>query len=102
MKRIAAMLFATSIVAGAASAGTIHKRYENQQDRIAAGIASGSLSAREATRLETKEAALTSEVKDFRTLNGGTLTKGERVLVNTQQNALSRNIYRQKHDRNGR
>ena len=102
MKRIAAMLFASTIIAGAASAGTIHKRYDYQQDRIAAGIATGQLSAREATRLEAKETALTSEVRDFRVLNGGTLTKSERVLVNHQQNVLSRDIYRQKHDRNGR
>lgn len=102
MKRIAVALFASTLIAGASSAATIHHRYVDQQERIASGIATGQLSAREATRLEYKEAALTNEVRDFRTLNGGTLTRSERVLVNHQQNQLSRAIYRQKHDRNGR
>lgn len=102
MKRTAAILFAATILTTAANAGTIFRRSENQQDRIAAGIANGTLTAKEAAGLEHKEAALGSEVKDFRTLNGGRLTKQERVLVNNQQNRLSRVIYRTKHDGSGR
>lgn len=101
MKRIAAILLST-IVSTAASAATIHTRFENQQARISTGVATGQLSAREAARLETKEAAVASEVHDFKILNGGKLTNGERILVTKQQNALSHGIYRQKHDRNGR
>ena len=102
MKRIAAVLFATTLVASVSNAATIYQRRENQQDRIAAGIASGSLSAREAARLERQQAILGNEIHDFRALDGGKLTKSERVLVNRQQNQLSHNIYHQKHDGNGR
>ena len=93
-----AMLTAVVLVAGAASAGEIRRREEKQQDRIAQGIASGALTAREAASLERREAALNREVGAMRWRNGGTLTPRERRLVNRQQNRLSRGIYRQKHD----
>lgn len=93
-----AVLTAVVLGAGAASAGEIRRREENQQDRIAQGIASGALTARESAALERREAALYREVGAMRRLNGGTLTPRERRLVNRQQNRLSRGIYRQKHD----
>jgi len=82
-----------------AAAGEIQKRQENQQDRIAAGIASGQLTAREAASLERKEVKLNGEIKDFRQDNGGKLTAREYAKVNRQLNALSTNIYRDKHNR---
>jgi hypothetical protein len=81
-----------------AEAGRIKKRAENQQDRIAQGVKSGQLTARETGRLERKESALNHEVKDMRQLNGGTLTNKDKAIVNHQQNELSRGIYSQKHD----
>ena len=81
-----------------ARAGGIKKRAENQQDRIAQGIKSGQLTAGETARLERKEAAVNSEVRDMRKVNGGTLTPKDRQVVNQQQNRLSRDIYAQKHD----
>ena len=81
-----------------AEAGKIKKRAENQQDRIAQGVKSGQLTARETGRLERKESALNHEVKDMKELNGGTLTNKDKAIVNHQQNRLSRGIYSQKHD----
>jgi len=81
-----------------AEAGTIKKRAENQQDRIAQGVQSGQLTAGETARLEHKEARLNHEVKDMREDNGGKLTGAEKAKVNRQQNRLSKDIYRQKHD----
>jgi hypothetical protein len=81
-----------------AFAGRINNRRENQQDRIAQGIASGELTAREAARLEGGEARLNAEVADMRKDNGGSLTKRDRIAINRQQNKLSREIYRLKHD----
>jgi hypothetical protein len=81
-----------------AEAGRIKKRGENQQDRIAQGVKSGQLTARETGRLERKESKLNHEVKDMKDLNGGTLTKKDRAVVNHQQNEISRGIYSQKHD----
>ncbi len=88
----------TLLLTGSAQAGTIKKRAENQQDRIAQGIQSGQLTAHETVRLEKKEARLNHEVKDMRQDNGGKLTDAEKAKINRQQNRLSGDIYRQKHD----
>jgi len=76
----------------------IHQRKENQQDRIANGVANGSLTARETANLENKEAALNHEIRRDRRQNGGNLTNKEKARINRQQNRLSRNIYRDKHN----
>jgi hypothetical protein len=94
-----AVALAASLTAAAARAdSTIRQRKENQQDRIAQGIASGQLTAGEAARLERREAGLNREISGMRQVNGGVLTRQERALVNRQQNGLSRNIYRAKHN----
>jgi hypothetical protein len=77
---------------------TINQRLENQQDRIAQGIKSGQLTAGETANLETKESAITKEVKADRKANGGKLTQAERVQVNHQLNRTSKQIYRDKHN----
>jgi hypothetical protein len=81
-----------------AKPATINQRKENQQDRIGDGIQSGQLTAREAGKLEKKESELNQEERDMRKLDNGHLTKADRAALNQQQNALSKNIYKQKHD----
>jgi hypothetical protein len=76
----------------------VGKRAENEQDRIANGVANGSLTAGEAARLENQQKNLHNEVAADRAANGGKLTPEERRQVNRQQNRASHNIYRQKHD----
>jgi hypothetical protein len=76
----------------------VGKRAENQQDRIAQGVGSGQLTAGEASNLEGKEAGINREVAKDRAANGGKLTQQERAQVNRQQNKLSRQIYRDKHN----
>ena len=78
--------------------GEIAGRKENQQDRIAQGVASGQLTAGETARLEGKESALNQETRDMRGLDGGKLTPKDKQVVNQQQNRLSNDIYQQKHD----
>jgi hypothetical protein len=80
--------------------GEVGQRRENQQDRIANGIRSGQMTPGEATRTENKEQGLNREVSGMRQENNGKLTASDRKVVNHQQNQLSRQIYRQKH--NGR
>ena len=100
--RIAVVAVITTLAfALAANAGEVRKRQENQQDRIAAGVANGSLTPRETINLERKEVRLNNEVRDFREDNGGKLTPREYAKVNRQLNGLSRNIYRDKHNRWG-
>jgi hypothetical protein len=78
----------------------VGKRAENQQDRIAEGIKSGQLTAGETAHLESNEARINNEVHNDRAANGGKLTAKEKQQVNRQQNKMSRQIYRDKH--NGR
>jgi len=86
------------LTAAFAQPSEVNARRENQQDRIAQGVGSGSLTARETANLEKKEAAINQEIRTDRALNGGKLTPQERKIVNGQQNAMSRQIYRDKHD----
>jgi hypothetical protein len=92
---IAASMMFTAAFAGPRQAGA---RRENQQDRIAQGVKSGSLTAGETANLEKKESAINHEIKTDRSLNGGKLTGQERKIVNGQQNKMSNQIYRDKHN----
>ncbi|HYL36708.1 MAG TPA: hypothetical protein VEV17_12415 [Bryobacteraceae bacterium] len=92
----AGLLIATTGIAAADE--RIADRKENQQDRIAQGVKSGSLSPQETANLEHKQANLNKEIRHDRKQNGGNLTNKEKAQINRQQNHLSRNIYRDKHD----
>jgi hypothetical protein len=79
---------------------TVAQRKENQQDRIAQGVKSGQLTAGETSKLETKEAAINGETKADRAANGGKLTAAEKKQINGQQNQVSKQIYKDKHNSN--
>ncbi len=78
--------------------GKVARRQERQQQRIANGVANGSMTAHETAKVERQEAGLNKEVRTDRQANGGTLTPQERQQVNQQQNGLSREIYTDKHN----
>jgi hypothetical protein len=80
------------------AAAQINQRKEKQQDRIANGVASGQLTAGETANLERKESNLNKEEKLMRSENNGKLTAADRKVLNQQQNHLSSQIYREKHD----
>jgi hypothetical protein len=61
-------------------------------------VKSGQLTAHETARLETKESRLNKETRTDRAANGGKLTAAEKQQVNRQQNRLSRDIYKDKHN----
>jgi len=101
MKKMFLTLTAAGMLMGASGLfadDVIHDRKENQQDRIAQGVKSGQLTAGETANLEHKESNLNKEVRHDRKQNGGNLTNKEKAQVNRQQNKLSRNIYRDKHN----
>ena len=77
---------------------TINQRKENQQDRIANGVASGQLTAGETANLEKKESNVNKEEKLMRSEDGGKLTGADRKVLNQQQNQLSKQIYQDKHN----
>jgi hypothetical protein len=94
----AAGLLLSSTGIASADEGKIKDRKENQQKRIGNGVENGSLTPKEAARLEHKEAGLNKEIRHDRKVNGGNLTNKEKAQVNRQQNRLSKDIYKQKHD----
>ncbi len=77
---------------------SIQQRKENQQDRIANGVASGQLTAGETANLEKKESKLNQEERDMRGLDNGKLTAADKATLNQQQNKLSNQIYQDKHN----
>src|SRR6202158_3954425 len=92
------MLPAVAQTAPAAAPTTINQRKENQQDRIANGIQSGQLTAGETRNLEKKESAINGEEHDMRKLDNGHLTAADRATLHQQQNTVSKDIYRDKHN----
>lgn len=77
---------------------TVGQRKENQQDRIANGVASGQLTAGEAKNLENREAGLNAETRSMRTADDGHLTAADKAKLNRRQNRLSNSIYADKHN----
>ena len=102
MKRFTTGLVAVAMVVGSASAAfgepKVARRQEHQQQRIAQGVKSGSLTPKETAHLEGREAHLNQEIRADRAANGGTFTPAEKQHVNRQQNRISGAIYRDKHN----
>jgi hypothetical protein len=75
----------------------VGQRQQNQQDRIANGLRSGTMTAGQAARDENHEQGINEQVHADRQANGGKLTGQEKAQVNHEQNQMSRKIYNQKH-----
>src|SRR5258707_1272222 len=98
MKRIAFSLICAGLIVTGLGAQEIQKRKENQQARFAQGVKYGELTAGDPATPEQKKARANPKTRHDRAKNGGTLTPKERRQVNRQQNHLSRQIYRDKHN----
>ena len=96
----AGLLFAFVTIASAGFAQTktpvIKERQENQQKRIAEGVKSGELTAKETKHLEGREVKIQKDKKEAKA--DGVVTKQERAKLRREENRTSRAIYRQKHD----
>lgn len=77
---------------------SIAERKGDQQQRIAGGVKSGSLTAGESSRLEHQEAGINKEELGMRAEDNGKLSSADRKLLNKQQNQESRRIYKDKHN----
>jgi uncharacterized protein YdbL (DUF1318 family) len=90
------------LIAGALSSlafgAEVNRREARQQERIGEGVESGQLTPHETAKLEHKEGRIQNEIAADRAANGGKLTAGEKASINRQQDRVSRQIYRQKHD----
>ena len=97
---IAVTLAVASLGAFAQAASTatprVDQREANQQQRIAAGAASGQLTAKETNRLEVEQARINTA--EARAKADGTVTKGERKHLHRMQDRASKHIHHQKHD----
>ena len=95
------VLFTAFIGAAALAAmpadARINQRQARQQHRIAHGVASGELTARETYRLERQEGRIAAYEARSRA-DGGGLSARERARIEHMQDRESRRIYRQRHD----
>jgi hypothetical protein len=99
----------TTAIAALALCGLAHagdrtprldQRQHQQQQRIASGVESGQLTARESARLERGAARL--ERHEAHAASDGIVTRRERAALHAEANTMSRRIHRQKHDAQGR
>ncbi len=74
----------------------VNRRQANQQKRIANGIKNGTLTSKQASRLEKRETAVQNREKADMAKHNGHLTKAEQAGINRQQNRISRSIARDK------
>jgi hypothetical protein len=72
------------------------QRNVNQQQRIEQGLQSGQLTTGEAARLERQETRI--ETMQGNALKDGTLTSTEKARLKSEQDAVSADIYKHKHD----
>ncbi len=77
---------------------TVNQRKDNQQDRIGEGVENGSLTANETKNLEKKETRLNAEERRMKARDDGKLTAADRAKLQHQQNVLSKDIYKDKHN----
>ena len=75
----------------------VDQRQANQEQRIDQGVASGSLTQREASRLDRGQQHVNN--MENRAKSDGVVTRGERARLHNAQDRQSARIYRQKHDR---
>ena len=75
----------------------VNGRETNQQNRIANGVKNGSLSPKQTSNLENREASVQSREKKDMAAHNGHLTKAEQNGINRQQNRISKSIYKDKH-----
>jgi len=78
----------------------VNQREENQQQRIANGVANNKLSAQQTSNLEKREASVQNREKKDMAAHNGHLTKTEQKGINRQQNRISNSIYKDKHPNN--
>lgn len=97
---LVATAVATIAVSAFAQTATpnIDQRQANQEARIQQGKATGTLSKREAARMEAGQAKV--DGMKAAAAADGKVTRSERKAIKKEQNKQSRRIHRQKHDGN--
>ncbi|MBI3711910.1 MAG: hypothetical protein HY253_02965 [Burkholderiales bacterium] len=100
MKTLIAAISLLALVSVNAQAQTatpnVTKRQEHQQKRIAEGVRSGELTARETANLERQEAKVQADKHAAKA--DGVVTSAERAKLQAEENRTSRHIYNKKHN----
>ncbi|UCV29342.1 hypothetical protein [Ferribacterium limneticum] len=98
IKALAAIAIVLPTLAFAqANTPRVDQRQANQEQRIDQGVASGSLTQREANRMERGQQHVDN--MENRAKSDGVVTRQERARLHQAQDVQSKRIYRQKHDR---
>ncbi len=106
MKKLVGILLSVTFVLGLGLTGFAQKtpvldnREKRQQKRIKQGVKSGSLTKREAARMEKQQAK--TRRMEAKAKSDGTVTPKERARLQHRANKTSRHIYKQKHDNQNR
>jgi hypothetical protein len=95
-KIVAALAIVVPLVATAQSTPGVDQRQANQEQRIQQGVQSGSLTQREAAKLERGQGRVQSMEDKARA--DGNVTPKERERLQRAQNNQSKKIAREKHD----
>src|SRR5262245_48715784 len=86
-----------ALAQGTSSTQRIDKRQANQEKRIDQGVQSGQLNQKEAARLEKGQQRV--QKAEDKAMADGKMTKKERAHIEHMQDHQSKNIYREKHDK---
>jgi uncharacterized membrane protein YebE (DUF533 family) len=103
MKKLYVLTCAVVAVIGLSSMGfaqtktpRIDRREQNQQKRVADGLKDGSITSREATKIEKDETKIQRD--EAKAKSDGVVTARERAKLNRELNHTSREIHRDKHN----
>lgn len=91
------LLLLVTVFAGLAGAQNVARREWRQQERIAQGVHSGSLTPGETARLERQQRSIRREVRRDRA-DGHGFTRAERAHAQARQDRASARIHRLKHN----
>ena len=91
-----ALCTAAAFAQSAPTSQSIQQRKANQQNRIAQGVRSGQMTARETGNVEHREASINHQEHNMRRADNGHLTAADKAKLNQRQNHVSKSIYRDK------
>ena len=94
---IGAVLLGAGVAYGQAETPGIDQRQANQEQRIDQGITNGQLTQHETNKLEKQQQHI--DTMENKAKSDGVVTKKERARIHAAQDKASKNIFRQKHDR---
>jgi len=75
----------------------VNSRLERQNDRIADGFEDGQLTAAQAKQLHGEDHQIREEERTMASLDGGHITQADQKALNQQLDAVSQQIYAQRH-----